>query len=195
METKCKGYLVTDPRLAKALSKYGLSFTKVGKLIGAKRSRTQLILYGHYPISRSDLDIIEQRVKEKNPKFTMDDFSFKEEGFVSEDGTRMIQCRRCGVWFRPENARMRYCSDYCRGYEGYVSRVSHKAEKPCQEEKPEEQDIWKAEESTYEEAKRRHINYGDVQKERTLKAEPTVLQRWEAYQRERERQCKASESL
>lgn len=65
METKRKGYLVTDPRLAKALSKYGLSFTKVGKLIGAKRSRTQLILYGQYPISRSDLDIIEQRVKEK----------------------------------------------------------------------------------------------------------------------------------
>lgn len=124
----------------------------------------------------------------------MDDFSFKEEGFVSEDGTRMIQCRRCGVWFRPENARMRYCSDYCRGYEGYVSRVSHKAEKPCQEEKLEEQDTWQTE-STYEEAKRRHINYGDVQKERTLKAEPTVLQRWEAYQRERERQCKASESL
>lgn len=194
METKRKGYLVTDPRLAKALSKYGLSFTKVGKLIGAKKSRVQTILYGQYPISQYDLDVIERRVKEKNPKFSMADFSFEEEGFVSEDGTKMIQCRHCGKWFQPENARMRYCSDCCRGYEGYVSRVSHKAEKPCQEEKLEEQDTWQTE-STYEEAKRRHINYGDVQKERTLKAEPTVLQRWEAYQRERERQCKASESL
>lgn len=187
METKRKGYLVTDPRLAKALSKYGLSFAKVGKLIGAKKSRVQTILYGQYPISQYDLDVIERRVKEKNPKFSMADFSFEEEGFVSEDGTKMIQCRHCGKWFQPENARMRYCSDYCRGHE------IHKPEKPCQEEeKPEEQDTWKAE-STYEEARRRHINYGDVQKERILATEPTVMQRWEAYQRER--QCKTSESL
>lgn len=183
-----KAYTVTDPRLAKTLSKYGLSFAKIGKLIGAKKSRVQTILYGQYPISGYDLDLIERRVKEENPKFTLDDFSFKEEGFVSEDGTRMVQCRRCGRWFKPENARMRYCSDYCRGYEYEF----HKTEKPYQEETPEEQDTRKAE-STYEEARRRHINYGDVQKEHILATEPTVMQRWEAYQRER--QCKTSESL
>lgn len=187
METKRKGYFVTDPRLAKVLYKYGLSCARIGVLIGADKNRTNKIMIGQYPISRYDLEVIERSAQEKNPKFTLDDFSFKEEGFVSEDGTKMLQCRRCTKWFRPDNARMRYCSDYCRDHK------SHKTEKPYQEEEtPEEQDTWKAE-STYEEAKRRHINYGDVQKERILATEPTVMQRWEAYQRER--QCKTSGAL
>lgn len=187
METKRKGYLVTDPRLAKVLYTYGLSYARLGVLIGANKNRTNKIMIGQYPISRYDLEVIERSVQEKNPKFTLDDFSFKEEGFVSEDGTKMIQCRRCGMWFRPDNASMRYCSDYCRDHK------SHKAEKLRQKgEKLEEQDTWQTE-STYEEAKRRHINYGDVQKERILATEPTVMQRWEAYQRER--QCKTSGTL
>lgn len=182
-----KAYTVTDPALAKKLFNYGLSCANIGKLIGANKNKVTRIMNGDYPISGENLETIEKAAQENNPKFSMSEFSFKNGGFVDEHGTRLIKCRTCGKYFAPPNARMRYCSDTCR---------DQNTSKPLQtdsEEKEQKKRELSYAESTYEEARRRHINYGDVQKERTLEAEPTVMQRWEAYQRDR--QCKTSESL
>jgi transcriptional regulator with XRE-family HTH domain len=179
-----KGYRLASNNLPKMLHAVGWSTSKLGARYGVTKSRAQQILSGNFPISMAVIDQLVELVQGSFPEFTLDPKDLIEDGYLSEKtGVRMHQCRVCGRWFEPSNPRVYLCSDECveARHNGLRRIQIHRLD-----DEPEEETKYKPPkyaESCYDEARRRHINYGDVQKERTLAEQPGVLQRWREYQR------------
>lgn len=178
-----KGYRLASNKMSKMLHAVGWSTSKLGARYGVTKSRAQQILSGNFPISMAAIDQLIELVQKSFPDFTLDPKDLIEDGYLSEKtGVRMHQCRVCGRWFEPSNPRVYLCSDACveARHNGLRRIQIHKFDEPKVEHKFEPP---KYAESCYDEARRRHINYGDVQKERTLAQTPSVMQRWREYQR------------
>lgn len=178
-----KGYKIASPQLGRDLHKHGLTRSIVGKILGVDRNKSQKILSGEYPISGRWLGKIEEEAQKKNPHFTLADYVFSEEDYVSERGIRLRRCRACGKYFECINPRMRYCSPACSDAKT-TFKTCDSTENLESDQAPVKRSIY-YDETIYEEARRRHIDYATVQKERTLAEQPSVMQRWAAYQREK----------
>lgn len=178
-----KGYRLASNKMSKMLHAVGWSTSKLGARYGVTKSRAQQILSGNFPISMAVIDQLAELVQGSFPEFTLDPKDLIEDGYLSEKtGVRMHQCRVCGRWFEPSNPRVYLCSDACveARHNGLRQIRIHRLDEVEEESK---YTLPKYTESCYDEARRRHINYGDVQKERTLAEQLGVLQRWEEYKR------------
>ena len=178
-----KGYRLASDRLPKALHSAGWPTRQLPTVLNCTKSKAQQIMSGNFPISMATIDLLIGLVQNRFPEFTLDPKDLIEDGYVSEEtGVRMHQCRVCGRWFEPSNPRVYLCSDECveARHNGLRQIRIHRLDEVEEESKymPPKYD-----ESCYDEARRRRINYGDVQKERTLAEQPGVLQRWREYQR------------